>query len=99
MLEKALEDFATRCWPDLVAKSFHVGVDVDGLAYPLYHPMACSRQTRGWAFLPGVILSHHVAVGGGALLRFVKPPGLDICGGIDWLGTCVRVLHGAHCFY
>jgi hypothetical protein len=44
-------------------------------------------------------LSHHVAVGGGALLRFVKPPGLDICGGIDWLGTCVRVLHGAHCFY
>jgi hypothetical protein len=47
MLEKALEDFATRCWPDLVAKSFHAGFDVDGLAYPLYHPMACSRQTRG----------------------------------------------------
>jgi hypothetical protein len=47
MLEKALEDFATRCWPDLVAKSFHAGVDVDGLAYPLYHPMACSRQMRG----------------------------------------------------
>jgi hypothetical protein len=29
------------------------------------------------------------AVGGGALLGDVKPPGLDICGGVDCLGTCV----------
>jgi hypothetical protein len=31
----------------LVSKTSHVGVDVDGLAYPLYHPMVCSHQTRG----------------------------------------------------
>jgi hypothetical protein len=31
----------------LVSKTSHVGVDVDGLAYPLHHPMVCSHQTRG----------------------------------------------------
>jgi hypothetical protein len=38
-----------RCfvaWLYLAAKSSYVGVDVDGLAYPLHHPMACNRQTR-----------------------------------------------------
>jgi hypothetical protein len=31
----------------LAAKPAHVGVDVDGLAYPLHCLMACSHQTRG----------------------------------------------------
>jgi hypothetical protein len=31
----------------LVAKPVDVGVDVDGLAYPLHHPMTCGRQSRG----------------------------------------------------
>jgi hypothetical protein len=62
---------------------------VDGLAYPLYHPTACSHQTRGQGFLPGVVLSHHVAVDDDASLGNAKSPGLDICGGNDRLGTCV----------
>jgi hypothetical protein len=50
-----------RCftmWLYLAAKPSHVGVNVDGLAYPLHRPMACNRQTRGQGLLPGVILSH-----------------------------------------
>jgi hypothetical protein len=43
----------------LAAKPAHVGVAVDGLAYPLHRPMACGRQTRGQGILPGVVLSHH----------------------------------------
>jgi hypothetical protein len=31
----------------LATKHAHVGVDVDGLDYPLHCPMACDRQTRG----------------------------------------------------
>jgi hypothetical protein len=73
MLENVPGDVASRCWPDLLAKSSHMGVDVDGLAYPLLHPMACSHQMRGQGFLPSVVLSHHVAVGGGALLWDAKP--------------------------
>jgi hypothetical protein len=44
---------------------------------------------RGHSFLLGANLSHCVAVGGGALLGDVKPPSLDISGGIDRIGTCV----------
>jgi hypothetical protein len=66
-----------------------VWVDVDGLAYPLHRPTACSHQTRGQGFLPGAILPHCVAVGSGALLGDAKPRGLDICGGVEHLGTCV----------
>jgi hypothetical protein len=44
---------------------------------------------RGRGFLPGVVLSHCVAVGGGALLGDAKPLGLDICGAIACLVTCV----------
>jgi hypothetical protein len=40
-------------------------------------------------FLPSVVLSHHAAVVGGALLGDAKRPGLDICGCLDRLGTCV----------
>jgi hypothetical protein len=31
----------------LAVKPFHMGVDVDGLAYPLHCPMVCSHQMRG----------------------------------------------------
>jgi hypothetical protein len=34
-------------WLYLAAKPSHVGVEVDGLACPLNHPTACTRQTRG----------------------------------------------------
>jgi hypothetical protein len=47
---------------NLVAKTSHVGVDVDGLAYSLHHPMACGWQTRGLCCLIGIVLSHHSAV-------------------------------------
>jgi hypothetical protein len=33
-LEKVLGDVDSWCWLYLAAKSSHVGVDVDGLAYP-----------------------------------------------------------------
>jgi hypothetical protein len=39
-----------RCftaWLYLATKTSHVGVDVDELASPLHHPIACSRQMRG----------------------------------------------------
>jgi hypothetical protein len=51
-----------RCfvaWLYLAAKPSHVGVDVDGLAWPLHHPTPCSRQTRGQSLLPGVVLYCH----------------------------------------
>jgi hypothetical protein len=41
----------------LAAKPAHVGVDVDGLAYPLHRPMACDCHTRGHGVLPGAVLS------------------------------------------
>jgi hypothetical protein len=34
-------------WLYLVAKPSHVGVDVDGLAYPLHHHTVHNCQTRG----------------------------------------------------
>jgi hypothetical protein len=43
MVEKVLGDVASWCWPYLVAKSSHTGVDVDGIACPMHNPMACSR--------------------------------------------------------
>jgi hypothetical protein len=80
MLEKIPRDVALWCWPCLVTKLSHMGVDVDGLPYPLHHPMACSRQTRGQGFLPGVVLSS----------------GLDICEGADRLGAWVIKFHTEH---
>jgi hypothetical protein len=69
---------------------------VDGLACPLHRPTICSRQMRGHGFLLGIVLSHHVAVGGGALLWDAKPSDLDICGGIDHLDTCVIEFYTEH---
>jgi hypothetical protein len=42
MLEKVPDDVVSLCWPCLMAKPSHVGVDVDGLAYLLHHPMVHS---------------------------------------------------------
>jgi hypothetical protein len=41
----------------LAAKPAHVGVDVDGLAFPLHRPTICDYQTRGHGLLSGVVLS------------------------------------------
>jgi hypothetical protein len=60
-----------------------MGVGVDGLAYHMYQTMACSRQMRGHGFLPGVVLSHRAAMGGGALLGDTQPLGLDIHVGVS----------------
>jgi hypothetical protein len=58
----------------LAAKPSHMGVDVDGLAYPLHCPTVYGRQTRGQGFLSGAALSHHATVGDGAILGGVKAP-------------------------
>jgi hypothetical protein len=73
MLEKVPIDVASWCWPYLVAKSSHTGVDVDGLACPLHRSMTSNHQMRGHGFLPGTILSRQVAAGGGALLGMQRP--------------------------
>jgi hypothetical protein len=73
-------DVASWCRLYLAAKSFHVGVNVDGIVCPLHCPMACCCQMRGQGFLSGTNLARRVAVGGGAFLGWVgvNPPGLDI---------------------
>jgi hypothetical protein len=43
----------------LPAKPSHMGVDVDGLAYPLHQPTTHRCQMRGHDLLPGVVLSCH----------------------------------------
>jgi hypothetical protein len=51
-----------RCfvaWLYLVVKPSQVGADVDRLAYPLHHPVAHSRWTRGHGLLPGAVLYCH----------------------------------------
>jgi hypothetical protein len=73
MLKKIPGDVALRCWPCLVTEPSHVGVDVDGLACPLHHPIAYNRQTRGQGFLLGAIFSRCATVGGGALLGDTSP--------------------------
>jgi hypothetical protein len=62
----------------LAAKPSHVGVDVDGLAYPLHHLVVYRRQMKGESFLSDAAMSHHAVVGGGAFLRGARPPSLDI---------------------
>jgi hypothetical protein len=65
MSETILRDVAAFRRLYLVAKPFHVGFDVDGLAYILDHHTVCNRQMRGQCFLSGVVLSHHAVVGSG----------------------------------
>jgi hypothetical protein len=54
------------------------GVDVDGLAFFLHHPTACSRQTRGQGLLSGIAFSRRVVVGSSAFPGDAKPLRLDI---------------------
>jgi hypothetical protein len=49
-VDDAQDDSWRHCftvWLYLAAKPAHVGVDVDGLAYPLHRPTVYSCQTRG----------------------------------------------------
>jgi hypothetical protein len=41
VLEKVLGVGAMRSWPYLTTKSSQLGVDVDGISYPLRRPIAC----------------------------------------------------------
>jgi hypothetical protein len=72
----------------LVAKSSHVGADVDGSACSLQRPMVCSHQRGGQSFLRGVAPSYHVAVGGGVFPGDVKPLSLNILHCVDHPSTC-----------
>jgi hypothetical protein len=76
-------------WVFLAAKPSHMGVDVNGLAYPLHHPTTCSHQMSQQGPLLGTALFRRVAMDGGTFLGDVKPPGLDIHWRIDRLGTWV----------
>jgi hypothetical protein len=102
-VDDARDDSWRRCFVAsayLPTKPSHVGVDVDGLAYPLHHHTTCSHQMRGQGVLSGVALSHHAAVGGGAFPGNVKPLDLDIRWSVDCLGTCViESSHGVNHFY
>jgi hypothetical protein len=61
----------------LVAKTFLMGADVDGLACSLHHPMVYSRQRGGQCCLIGVVLSRRSTVGGGPFSG-VRSPGVSI---------------------
>jgi hypothetical protein len=73
-----LGDAVVLCLLYLAAKPSHMGVNVDGLVCPLHRPTAYNCQLRGQSFLSCAALSHHAAVGGGAFLRCVRHPVLDI---------------------
>jgi hypothetical protein len=77
----------------LAAKPSNVGVNVDGLAYPLHHPTVCGHQMRVQSFLSGAALDHHAVVGSGAFPGGAKPLNLDIWCSVDHLGTCVTESH------
>jgi hypothetical protein len=53
----------------LMATPSHMGVDVDGLAYPLHQPTVRSCQMRGQGLLLGVVLSCLVAAVGGGIFQ------------------------------
>jgi hypothetical protein len=89
MSEMFLGDVASRRRLYLAAKPFHVGVDVDELAYPpaLSYDLQASDGGRGQGFLSYAVLSHRCS-GRWCLLRDVKPPGLDNRWSVDHIGTC-----------
>jgi hypothetical protein len=62
-----LGDVVVLCWLYLAANPSLVGVDVDGLDFPLHCPMTCSHQMRGQSFFSGAAMSHRVTVGSDAL--------------------------------
>jgi hypothetical protein len=77
----------------LIAKSSHVGTDVDGLACSLHHPAACSHQEGSQSFLVGAALSYCATVGSVVFLRGAKPPGLNILRGVNRPGICKTESH------
>jgi hypothetical protein len=46
MLGMILGEIVSRHQLYVATNPSHVGVDVDGLAYPLHRPMVCSHQMR-----------------------------------------------------
>jgi hypothetical protein len=76
--ETIIGDIALRHRLYLATKPSHVGVDVDGLAYPMHCPMVYIHQMRGQGFLSDVALVHHAIEGGGAFPGDAKPLSLDI---------------------
>jgi hypothetical protein len=78
MTETVLRDIASWHQLYLASKPSHVGVNVDGLSYPLHHPMTYSHHARGQSFMSRAALSHRAAMGGGAFPGIVKPLDLDI---------------------
>jgi hypothetical protein len=81
-----LEVATTFSFTFLVAKPFHVGSDVDGLACFLHHPTVCGWQRWVQCFLIGATPFYHATVVDGAFLRGAKPPWLDIYHSVDRLG-------------
>jgi hypothetical protein len=58
-----------RCcfaWPYFTAKPSHMRVDVDGLAYPLHHPIVCGMS--------GAAPFRRAVVGSDAFSRGARPP-------------------------
>jgi hypothetical protein len=51
MLGMVLGDVTSRRRLYLAAKPSHVGVDVDGLAFPQHRPVVSSREMKGHGFL------------------------------------------------
>jgi hypothetical protein len=72
----------------LVAKSLWRPIGMGWLA-PYSNLGPTVALIRGQGLLLGSVLSRRVRMGGGALLRDMKPPALDACGGIDCLSTYV----------
>jgi preprotein translocase subunit Sec63 len=58
----------------LTAKPSHVGVNVNGLAYPLHQHMVCSFQMKGYGLMLGVVLSYRCS-GWWRFSEDVKQPG------------------------
>jgi hypothetical protein len=76
-----------------------VGVDVDGLAYPLHRPTACGRQMRGQGCLSGDVLSRRCS-GQWRLFGGYEAPGFGyLVECLPSMYLCYQVLHGIHNFY
>jgi hypothetical protein len=74
-------------WLYLAAKPSHMRGYVDGLACRLHRPTNCGWQAWEHNPLIGAVMSHHIAVDGGAFLGGVKPPRWDIWRVVDRPGS------------
>jgi hypothetical protein len=77
MTEMILGEVALGCLY-LVTKPSHVGVDVDGLVYPLHRPMTHSYQSRGQGLPTRRRLALSFVVGSGAFRGIGSFPSIDI---------------------